>query len=41
MALIWGVNFPVIKAALPEIPPLAFNALRFPLAALTVLFILR
>lgn len=41
MAFIWGVNFPVIKAALPEIPPLAFNALRFPFAALTVLLILR
>ena len=41
MALIWGVNFPVIKAVLPEIPPLAFNALRFPLAAVTVFFILR
>lgn len=41
MALIWGVNFPVIKSALPEIPPLAFNALRFPFAALTVFLILR
>lgn len=41
MAFIWGVNFPVIKAALSEIPPLAFNALRFPLAALTVLLILK
>lgn len=36
MALIWGVNFPVIKTALPEIPALAFNALRFPLAALGI-----
>ena len=41
MAFIWGVNFPVIKAALLEIPPLAFNALRFPLAALTVFLILK
>lgn len=40
MALIWGVNFPVIKAALGEIPPMAFNALRFPLASLTVLLII-
>jgi drug/metabolite transporter (DMT)-like permease len=40
MALIWGVNFPLIKASLHQIPPLAFNALRFPLAALTVLLIL-
>ncbi len=41
MALIWGVNFVIIKASLPEIPPLAFNALRFPLAAMTVFLILR
>ncbi len=41
MALIWGINFPLIKASLAEIPPLAFNALRFPLAALTVFLILR
>lgn len=41
IALIWGVNFPVIKATLPEIPPLAFNALRFPLAAVTVFLILQ
>ena len=37
MALIWGVNFPVIKVSLDELPPLAFNALRFSLASLTVL----
>jgi drug/metabolite transporter (DMT)-like permease len=41
MALIWGINFPIIKAALAEVPPLAFNGLRFPLAALTVLIILK
>ena len=41
MALIWGVNFPLIKAALGELSPLAFNGLRFPLAALTVLVILK
>lgn len=41
MAVIWGINFPVIKASLSEIPPLAFNALRFPLASLTVFLILR
>ena len=41
MVLIWGVNFPIAKAALSELSPLAFNALRFPLAALVVLFALR
>lgn len=39
LALIWGVNFSVIKVALVELHPLAFNALRFPLAA-AVLFVL-
>jgi len=41
MALIWGINFSVIKASLGEIPGLAFNALRFPMAAATVYAILR
>jgi drug/metabolite transporter (DMT)-like permease len=41
MVLIWGVNFPIAKAALSEMSPLAFNALRFPLAALVVLAALR
>jgi drug/metabolite transporter (DMT)-like permease len=41
MAIIWGINFPLIKASLEYIPPLAFNGLRFPLAAITVLLILR
>ena len=40
MALIWGINFPLIKVALGEIPALAFNALRFPLASLTVVLII-
>ena len=34
MVVIWALNFSVIKVALDEIPPFAFNALRFPLAAL-------
>ena len=37
LALIWGLNFPIIKHALGEFSPLAFNALRFPLAS-AVLF---
>src|SRR5690606_23144871 len=41
LVLIWGVNFPVAKAALTELNPLAFNALRFPLAALVVYAALR
>ena len=41
MAVIWGINFSVIKVALTEMPPLAFNALRFPMAALALLMMLR
>lgn len=37
MVLIWGINFPVAKAALGVLTPSAFNALRFPLASLVVL----
>lgn len=36
MVAIWAVNFSFIKVALEEIPPFAFNALRFPLAALVL-----
>ena len=41
LCVIWGVNFSVIKVALIEIQPLAFNALRFPLAAATLFVLLR
>lgn len=40
-AVIWGMNFPVVKAVLREMEPLAFNALRFPCAAFAVWFLLR
>lgn len=32
VAMIWGTGFSFLKAALAEIPPFAFNTLRFPLA---------
>src|SRR3974390_627477 len=38
---IWGVNYAAIKAALSEIEPLAFNALRFALATVTLLVLVR
>lgn len=41
LALIWGVNFSVIKVALVDFHPLAFNGLRFPLAALVLYGLLR
>lgn len=41
VATIWGLNFTVVKAALQEIEPLAFNALRFPCAAVAVWFLVR
>lgn len=41
MVLIWAVNFSVIKIALEALPPLAFNALRFPIASLAMYLLLR
>ena len=41
LSVIWGVNFSVIKVALTEFEPLAFNAFRFVLASLTLFIFLR
>ncbi len=41
MVVIWGVNFSVVKWALAEFAPLGFNALRFSIASLFVLAVLR
>lgn len=41
MILIWGVNFAVVKRALEVFDPLAFNALRYLLASVFVLLVLR
>ncbi|HEY0304729.1 MAG TPA: DMT family transporter [Longimicrobiales bacterium] len=41
MVVIWAVNFSVAKVALGELSPLAFNALRFPLAAALLYLIMR
>jgi drug/metabolite transporter (DMT)-like permease len=41
MAAIWGVNFSVVKFGLRFLEPLAFNAVRVALAALTLLLIAR
>lgn len=40
MVILWGINFPIAKAALRELSPLAFNALRYPFGALVVLIAL-
>ena len=40
-AVVWGLNFPVLKLALREMGPLVVNAIRFPLAALVVAVLLR
>jgi drug/metabolite transporter (DMT)-like permease len=40
-AAIWGGTFPLIKAALADVTPLAFNAIRFTLAALCLVPVLR
>ena len=41
LVLVWGVNFSVIKRTLEEMSPLSFNALRFVLATLLILILLR
>jgi drug/metabolite transporter (DMT)-like permease len=41
MVVIWAVNFSVTKVALEELRPLAFNALRFPMAAALLYVVLR
>ncbi len=41
LAVIWGVNFSVIKVALESVSALGFNALRFPLAATVLVLALR
>jgi drug/metabolite transporter (DMT)-like permease len=41
MVVLWGINFPIAKAALHELSPLAFNGLRYPCAALVVLIALQ
>ena len=41
MTIIWAVNFSVAKIALGRISPLAFNALRFPMAAGALYVLLR
>lgn len=40
-AVIWGVNFAVVKSVLREMEPLAFNAVRFGCAAFAVWFLLK
>ena len=37
MTVIWGVNYSIVKVALHDIPPLAFNSLRLGLASLLFL----
>ena len=41
VVLIWGTNFSVTKAVLDSLPPLIFTALRFALASVVLLVLLR
>jgi drug/metabolite transporter (DMT)-like permease len=41
VVLIWGTNFSITKASIAHIPPLAFTAVRFLLATLALLLLLR
>ena len=38
IAVLWGVNFIVMKHAVSEVPPLMLTALRFALAAVPAVF---
>ena len=38
VVLIWGVNFPVIKFGLEELPPLLFSSLWFLIVAIPIVF---
>ncbi len=40
LSFIWGLNFPLVKLVLDGVPPLGFNALRFPVAAIVILLFL-
>lgn len=40
LVVIWGFNFPIVKGAFDELPPLLFNALRFGGATLILLLVL-
>jgi drug/metabolite transporter (DMT)-like permease len=41
VVIIWGVNFPIIKTAFDELPPFVFNGLRYLIAAILLVAILR
>lgn len=41
VVVVWGFNFSIIKGALTEMSPLAFNGLRFLLASVTMLILTR
>jgi drug/metabolite transporter (DMT)-like permease len=41
MVLVWGVNYAVVKHALAQFDPLAFNAIRFCIASVFVFVVLR
>ncbi|HSU13327.1 DMT family transporter [Longimicrobium sp.] len=41
MVLVWGVNYSVVKHALAQFDPLAFNALRFCIASVFVWMVMR
>jgi len=40
LVVVWGVNFPIVKIAFREMPPMVFNALRFGSATLVLLAVL-
>lgn len=40
LVVVWGFNFPIVKGAFDELPPLLFNALRFAGATVILLLVL-
>lgn len=41
LVIVWGFNFALVKATFAELPPLVFNALRFTVATVLLLSVLR
>lgn len=41
LVVVWGINFPIVKHAFEDLPPFAFNGLRFAAAAVLLLAFLR
>ena len=41
VVLIWGMNFTIVKASVEHIPPMAFTAVRFLVASLALILLVK